>query len=61
MIRTEESGNFVKHYSDLQMFIRQEETGNLYDIAIDVIPCRYTYTETDIPIPEEEGDDDSTT
>ena len=28
----------------------QQETGLLYDEVIDVIPCVYTYTETDIPI-----------
>ena len=39
-------------YSDKNMRIRQNETGNLYDTAIDYVP--HTYTETDIPI--EEGD-----
>ena len=40
-------------YSDKNLKIRQIETGNLYDSAEDNIPCRYTYEETDIPIPEE--------
>ena len=30
--------------------IKQIETGNLYEDAMDVIPCKYTYEETDIPI-----------
>lgn len=33
--------------------IRQIETGIIYDEAIDVLPCRYTYEETDMPIEEE--------
>lgn len=40
---------FVRTYSDKGMQIEQVETGILYDEAIDVMPCRYTYTETDIP------------
>lgn len=40
----------VRHYSDSGMRIRQVETGNIYDDAADMIPCRYTYEETDIPI-----------
>lgn len=43
-------GTQVCHYSDEGMMMRQQETGFLYDEAIDVIPCVYTYTETDIPI-----------
>lgn len=34
--------------------IRQMPTDILYDDAADVIPCKYTYEETDIPI-EHEG------
>lgn len=48
-----EGGQYVKHYSDASLMIRQEETGWHYDEAIDVLPCQYTYTETDEPIPEE--------
>ena len=46
----------VRHYSDENYMIRQAKTGNLYEDAVDVIPCKYTYEETDIPIeinPEE--------
>ena len=29
--------------------IRQIETGNIYEDAIDIMPCAYTYEETDVP------------
>ena len=45
-----ETENREHRYSDLNMKIRQIETGNLYEDAVDVIPCPYTYEETDIPI-----------
>lgn len=59
MIQTEMIGERILHYSDRNMKIRQVETGKLYEDAIDVMPCQYTYEETDIPIPvdEEEIDD----
>lgn len=59
MIQTEMIGERILHYSDQNMKIRQVETGKLYEDAIDVMPCQYTYEETDIPIPvdEEEIDD----
>lgn len=43
----------VRHYSDKGMVLLQVETGIEYSDAVDVIPCRYTYEETDMPI---EGD-----
>ena len=50
--------NTVLHYSDAGVKIRQVETGGLFDEAGDLIPCAYTYEETNIPIdipqPEEE-------
>ena len=49
-----EDGKFVKHYSDSRMLIKQLETDMLYGEAIDLIPCKYTYEETDIPIEEPE-------
>lgn len=64
MIREEliEDGERVYHWSDLNLKIRQIETGVVYDDAIDVVPCRYTYEETDEPIdlpdePESEQED----
>lgn len=40
----------IKHLSDAGMMIRQNETGNLYEEAIDVYPTAYTYEETNIPV-----------
>jgi hypothetical protein len=55
--RTREDGvNLYRTYSDENFMIRQNETGNLYDEAIDVENAPYTYTETDIPIEEEENE-----
>ena len=39
-----------RRYSDKNVKLRQIETGNIYEDAVDVIPCKYTYEETDIPI-----------
>ncbi|MBE6685024.1 MAG: hypothetical protein E7592_05180 [Ruminococcaceae bacterium] len=49
------SDKLVKHYSDGGFFIRQKETGAEYAEAVDVIPCRYTYEETDELVPAVEG------
>ena len=58
MLRTETitigGANFEKNYSDAGMYIRQNETGENYVEAID-IPGIFTYTETDIPISDEEA------
>lgn len=44
-----------RRYSDKNVKLLQKETGILYDDAVDVIPCKYTYEESDEPIvvPEE--------
>lgn len=44
----------IRHYSDQGFKIKQIETDILYDDAVDVIPCQFTYEETNIPISEEE-------
>lgn len=55
MIKTENIGEtLVKTYSDSNLMIKQIETGNIYSEAIDVIPCKYNYEETDVSIPDEE-------
>jgi hypothetical protein len=36
----------IKHYSDKNLMLLQVETGNKYEEAIDIIPCKYTYEET---------------
>ena len=51
------SETLVRHYSDEMKRIRQIETNTVYDEAVDVIPCRYTYEETDEYIG---GDEDAT-
>jgi hypothetical protein len=57
MIQTEylNDGTLIKHYSDAGFMLLQNETGAKYADPIDVVPCAYTYTETDEPI-DAEGD-----
>jgi len=40
----------IRQYSDEYLMLKQVETGILYEDAIDIQPCPYTYEETDIPI-----------
>ena len=49
MIKTEflNDGTLIKHYSDAGYMLLQNETGIKYADPVDVVPCRYTYTETD--------------
>ena len=49
MIVTEHlnDGALIRHHSDKNLLLLQNETGVKYADAIDVVPCRYTYTETD--------------
>ena len=39
-----------RRYSDKNVMLRQVETGIFYEDAVDVIPCRYTYEESDVLI-----------
>lgn len=48
----EDGVQLVRTYSDINHKIIQNETGAVYDEAIDVTPLRYTYTESDEPIEE---------
>ena len=41
------SRTLLHTYSDNNKYILQVETNTKYDEAYDVIPCRYTYTETE--------------
>ena len=43
--------DFVKTYSDQQLFILQVETGREFAEAYDVPTAQFTYEETDKPIP----------
>ena len=49
MIKTEflNDGTLIKHYSDAGFMLLQVETGIKYSDPIDLVPCRYTYKETD--------------
>lgn len=59
MIQTEllNERTLIRHYSDIGMLLLQVETGNKYDAPIDVVPCRYTYEETDEPVEQEETEE----
>lgn len=46
-------GTLIKHYSDAGFMLLQNETGEKYSDPIDVVPCMYTYSETDKKIDEE--------
>ena len=52
MIQTEylNDGTLIKHWSDAGMMLLQVETGAKYSDPIDLVPCRYTYEETDEPV-----------
>lgn len=49
MIITEylNNGTLIKHYSDAGFMLIQNETGIKYADPVDIVPCPYTYTETD--------------
>ena len=44
--------NLYKTYSDKGYLIKQVETNEIYEEAIDIENAPYTYEETDIPIEE---------
>ena len=48
-IRSDNVRLFIS-YSDKNMKIIQDQTGNIYDSAVDVESASFTYTETDIPV-----------
>ena len=50
----------VRTYSDKGNKIEQQETRVVYDEAIDLSPCRFTYKETDIHLETEEAENDGT-
>lgn len=52
-------GTLIKHYSDTGMMLLQNETGLMYSDPVDLVPCRYTYTETDIPCEVEEEEEET--
>lgn len=62
MIQTEflNDGTLIKHYSDAGYMLLQNETGMKYADPVDLVPCRYTYEETDelINVDDDEISDD---
>ena len=44
----------IRHYSDRGVFLLQNETGVKYSDPIDIVPCPYTYAETDESIETDE-------
>ena len=58
MIKTEflNDGTLIKHYSDAGFMLLQVETGIKYSDPVDVVPCRYTYEETDEKIVDGEDE-----
>jgi hypothetical protein len=56
MIKTEliKEGTLIRHYSDKGMKLLQVETGVVYSEAVDVVPCQYTYEETENPVEQDE-------
>lgn len=55
--RVQGTENLIRTYSDAAMMIRQDQTGAMYEEAVDIDTSGYTYTETDIPISSEELSD----
>ena len=51
------NGTLVRHYSDTGMKVVQVETGDVYDEAVDIVPCQFTYVESDEPVEEDEDVD----
>lgn len=47
MIKTQMLGeSLIRHYSDSEnMALKQVETGNIYEDAVDLMPCKYNYEE----------------
>lgn len=56
MIQTEylNDNTLVRHYSEAGYLLLQVETGARYSDPIDIVPCPYTYIETDELVEEDE-------
>lgn len=42
-----QDGMLIRHYSDEGRMLVQTETGVCYAEAVDIVPCPYTYEETE--------------
>lgn len=58
MIVQEQFDNLVYTHSDSNFYIIQNETGQKYEDAWDVLPCEYTYSESEELIPKREEEED---
>ena len=51
--------DLIKHYAEDEIgnkyYIKQIQTGILYDAAVDVFPCKYAYMITDKMIEKEDN------
>lgn len=50
MIIVESLGSVERRYSDKNVKLRKVDDGTLWNDAVDVIPCRFTYEETETPV-----------
>lgn len=57
MIIVKTIGDCERRFSDLGVKLLQRETDTIWDDAVDIIPCEFTYVETDIPVDDPEIDD----
>ena len=51
-------GTLIRHFSDKGVKLLQVETGAVYSDPIDIIPCPYTYEETEELIESDEDNSD---
>ena len=53
--------DLIKHWAEdengVKYLILQNETGVIYAEAVDIYPCPYTYSQTDIKVGEEETEE----
>lgn len=54
IVQEKYSETLMRTYSDQGYQILQNETGIIYEEAIDIIPVQYTYSETEEKIPDPE-------
>lgn len=57
LLTREDGVRLVRTYSDRGVKILQNETGAVYDEAVDVESSAYTYSETEAPVGDEEISD----
>ena len=58
MIVQEQFDNLLYTHSDSNFYIIQNETGQKYEDAWDILPCEYTYSESEELIPKREEEED---